>query len=110
MKLTEKQNQVMQKAMQLEEEYGRGNVFLRWINDYWRVCFIIHKKGDFAYMPLLTKETKVNGSILNALEQEGFLTGCDNQHDDNVDPNSWRSRPEEWFYVGSRIKTELVTE
>ena len=46
MKLTEKQNRIIQKAILLESEYGKGNVFLRWINDYWRVCFIIHNITD----------------------------------------------------------------
>jgi hypothetical protein len=110
MKLTEKQNQVIQKAKQLETEYGSGNVFIRWVNDYWRTCFIIHKQGDNTYKPLMTEGTKVNGTILKALGKKGLLTGCDNQHNDDVDPNSWRNKPEGWYYVGSRIKTDLVTE
>lgn len=110
MKLTNKQKQVVQKAKQLEAEYGKGNVFLRWINDYWRVCFIIHNKGDSTYKPLLTEDTKINRNILNALENKGLLTGCDNQHNEEADPNSWRSQSEGWYYVGNRIKTELITE
>lgn len=110
MKLTDKQKQVVQKAKQLEAEYGKGNVFLRWINDYWRVCFIIHNKGDSTYKPLLAEDTKINRSILNALENKGLLTGCDNRHNEEADPNSWRSQSERWYYVGNRIKTELITE
>lgn len=110
MKLTEKQKQVIQKEKQLEAEYGKGNVFLRWINDYWRVCFIIHNKGDSTYKPLLTEDTKINGVVLSSLENKGLLTGCDNQHNEEVDPDSWRSQPEGWHYIGIRIKTELITE
>lgn len=110
MKLTEKQNRIVQKAIQLESEYGKGNVFLRWINDYWRVCFIIHNIGDFTYKPLMTEDTKVNGVVLNALEKKGLLTGCDNQHREGADPNSWRNTSECWYYVGSQVKTELITD
>lgn len=110
MTLTKNQKQVVQKFIQLEAEYGNGNVFLRWINDYWRVRFIVHKRGDSTYTILMTEDAKVNGIVLNALEKKGLLTGCDNQHNDDVDPNSWINKPEGWYYVGSRIKTDLVTE
>lgn len=58
----------------------------------------------------MTQDAKVNGIILNALEKRGLLTGCDNQHKEGVDPNSWRNKSEDWYYVGRRIKTELIED
>lgn len=108
MKLTEKQKEVIERAKQLEKEYGNGNVFLRWINDYWNVCFVVHKIGDDKIFTHLKENMKVNKATLNALESKGLLTCCDNQHNEGQDPNSWRSKPEDWIIIGSRIKTELI--
>lgn len=46
MKLTQKQQEIVDKFLELENEYGKGNVFLRWINDYWNVMFVIHRIGQ----------------------------------------------------------------
>ena len=35
MKLTVAQQKIIDKAKELEQEHGQGNVFLRHINDYW---------------------------------------------------------------------------
>lgn len=45
MKLTQKQTELMNNAKRLEKEYGAGNIFLRYINDFWRLCFVVHRKG-----------------------------------------------------------------
>lgn len=106
MKLTQKQIEVVNKYKELETEYGKGNVFLRWVNDYWKVCFVIHKVGEETYKPFY--DYKVNGRVVNSLEEKGLFTGCDINHNENVDPNSWRNKPEVWHFIGSRIKTELL--
>lgn len=110
MKLTQKQQETVDRFLELESEYGKGNVFLRWINDYWKVCFVIHKIEEEIYKPLLSDCNRVNGKIINSLEEKGLLTCCDNKHNEDVTPNSWNSQPEGWGCVGSRIKTELLSE
>ena len=52
MKLTPKQNEVIEQYKYLESKYGKGNVFLRYINDFWRVRFIIHKTGEKECLPI----------------------------------------------------------
>lgn len=106
MELTEKQKEVIQEAIQLEKEYGKGNVFLRHINDYWGVCFIIHTCPDNMYKPLFTK--RVNRNIVNDLEKKNLLTRCDNYHNQDINPNDWSRWPGGRYCVGSRIKTELI--
>lgn len=46
MKLTPKQNELIEEYKRLESKYGKGNVFLRYVNDFWRIRFIIHKIGE----------------------------------------------------------------
>lgn len=53
MKLTPKQNEVIEQYKYLESKYGKGNVFLRYINDFWRVRFIIHKTGEKNVYPFM---------------------------------------------------------
>lgn len=48
---------------------------------------------------------KKNGVIINSLDRNNLLIGYDNKHKE-ADPNSWRSQPKNWFFVGSRIRTE----
>lgn len=105
MKLTLKQTELIEKYEQLEREYGKGNVFLRYVNDFWKIRFIIHKIGQTKYKPIY--DYKINGKIINALEKKNLFIGCDNNHKE-ADPNSWRGQPEGWFFVGSQIRTELL--
>lgn len=46
MKLTPKQNELIEEYKRLESKYGKGNVFLRYVNDFWKIRFIIHKIGE----------------------------------------------------------------
>ena len=46
MKLTPKQNELIEEYKRLESKYGKGNVFLRYVNDFWRIRFIVHKIGE----------------------------------------------------------------
>ena len=108
MKLTPKQKEVIDRYKALESEYGKGNVFLRWINDYWKVCFVVHKKGEDTFTFFGGDENRVNGRILNSFEEKGLLIPCDNAHNEGADPNSWRSQPEGWCFVGSKINVELA--
>lgn len=103
MKLTAKQNEVIEQYKYLESKYGKGNVFLRYINDFWRVRFIIHKTGEKECLPIY--DYKINGRVINSLDRNNLLIGYDNKHKE-ADPNSWRSQPKNWFFVGSRIRTE----
>lgn len=103
MKLTPKQNELIEKYKCLESKYGKGNVFLRYINNCWRIRFIIHKIGEKVYSPIYDYE--INGKVINSLEKKNLLVGYDNKHE-KADPNSWRSQPSDWYFVGSRIKTE----
>lgn len=103
MKLTLKQNELIEEYKRLESKYGEGNVFLRYVNDFWRIRFIIHKIGEKKYLPIY--DYKINGRTVNSLDRNNLLIGYDNKHKE-ADPNSWRSQPKNWFFVGSRIKTE----
>lgn len=103
MRLTPKQNEVIEKYKSLESKYGKGNVFLRYINDFWKVRFIIHKIDEKKYS--LISDYKINGKVIILLDKNNLLVGYDNKHE-KADPNSWRSQPQDWFFVGSRIRTE----
>ena len=109
MKLTKKQMETVNTFKELEAEHGKGNVFIRWINDYWKACFIIHKRGENTFKPLMNDRYRVNGKVLNALEEKGLMTCCDNNHNEDIDPNSWRIQPEGWAFIGAKIKTELLS-
>lgn len=78
-------------------------MFLRYVNDFWRIRFIIHKIGEKNYLPIY--DYKINGRVINSLDRNNLLIGYDNKHKE-ADPNSWRSQPKNWFFVGSRIRTE----
>lgn len=107
MKLTQKQTELINRAKELEKEYGAGNVFLRYINDFWRLCFVVHRKGENTYQPLY-HEGVINRKVINSLQKKGLTTGCDNMHNEDADPNGWRTQPEGWYYVGLRLKTECI--
>ena len=101
MKLTQKQMETINKFKELEIEHGKGNIFVRWINDYWKVCFIIHQKGEETYKPLLKDEYRINGKILNALEEKGLLQCQDTEHNKVENPNiAWNNGTK---VVGSTI-------
>lgn len=106
MKLTSKQIEIINRAKELENEHGKGNVFIRWINDYWRAMFIIHKQGEEVYSPKLIDENRVNSRIFNSLEEKGLTEYMDINHIKRKDPNLWMS--ENFIGLGSRIKTELI--
>lgn len=100
MKLTPKQTEVIEIYKHLQEVYGKGNVFLRYVNDFLKIRFIIHKSGQERYEPIY--DYKINGKIINALEKNALLVGCNINHD-KADPNSCRQP-----FVGSRIRMELL--
>ena len=52
MKFTQKQTELINEYKRLEKEYGEGNVFLRYINDFWKIRFIIHRSGKAEYKPI----------------------------------------------------------
>lgn len=106
MKLTEKQLQVINRAKQLETEHGQGNIFIRWINDYWKACFIIHKAGNDNYDIKLSGENKINGRILNALQEKGLIQTMDTNHIEREDFNTFRS--DKFIPLGGRVRTELI--
>lgn len=64
MKLTPKQNELIEEYKRLESKYGKGNVFLRYVNDFWRIRFIIHKIGEKNYLPIY--DYKINGRVINS--------------------------------------------
>lgn len=88
MKLTQKQQETVDRFHDLEKEYGKGNVFLRWINDYWKVMFVIHRKGEEKFETHLENSFKVNGKVLKALEGYGLLQ-CQNVNHEKVDNDNW---------------------
>ena len=106
MKLTQKQTELIELYKLLEREYGRGNVFFRYINDYHRIEFVIHDTIGSDVFTILFRY-KINGKVINVLEDKGLMIGRDNFHKE-ADPNSWRSQPKEWRYVGYQIRTELL--
>ena len=106
MNLTKSQEQIVNKAKQLEQQYGEGNVFVRWINDYWRVMFIVHHANETNFNCKLEEQYKVNGRAVNALMNKGLTEIVDNEHNIMDDPNDCKYIDNK-FCVGSRIKTEL---
>lgn len=86
MKLTQKQQKTVDRFLELEDEYGKGNVFIRWINNYWNTMFIVHQKEEEKIETHLQESFKVNGRILNALEQKGLLQCQDINHEIVKDP------------------------
>lgn len=105
MKLTATQQKVIDKAKELENEYGKSNVFLRYINDYWNVLFIIHKQGEINYKTILNDKNKINGKIINSLQEKGLLQIMDNNHTVLNNANDIKYDSDR-FLVGSRIITE----
>lgn len=107
MKLTNSRQKVIDRAKDLEQEYGKGNVFLRYINDYWKAMFIIHNQNETTFKTMLQDVNKVNGKIINSLEEKGLLQIMDNKH--NILNNAMDVKyDKERYLVGSRIATELV--
>lgn len=107
MKLTIAQQKVINKAKELEKEHGKGNVFLRYINDYWNILFVIHKQGETSYKPIFGDENKINSKIINSLQEKGLIQIMDNNHivlNDVMDIKYSNER----FLVGSRIITEVI--
>lgn len=101
MKLTQKQRETVDRFLELEKEYGKGNVFIRWINNYWNTMFVIHQKGEEKIESHLKDSFKVNRRILNALEMKGLLQCQDINHEKVENPNTaWRDGIQ---VVGSRI-------
>ena len=101
MKLTQKQQKVVDRFNKLEKEYGKGNVFVRWINDYWKTMFIIHKKGKEKIEFFQDESFKINGRILRALEEKGMLQCQDINYENVENPDiAWRNGTK---VVGSRI-------
>ncbi len=105
MKLTKPQIDLIQQVKKLEEEYGQGNIFIRYVTPLWHHCFVVHKKGDDVFRPLC-KIKQPHGRVIHSLEAKGLATGCDYMHEDDADPNDWRHKPAGWCYIGIRIKTE----
>ena len=101
MKLTQKQQEIVDRFLELENEYGKGNVFLRWINNYWNVMFIIHRMGEENFETHFQEAFKVNGGSLNALEKKGLLQCQDINHEEVENPNI--ASYEGIQVVGSRI-------
>ena len=88
MKLTQKQQEVVDRFLELEKEYGKGNVFIRWINNYWNTMFVIHQKDAETFEPHLTDSFKVNGRVLNALTEKGLIKYMDIHHEEMEEPNA----------------------
>ena len=103
MTLTKQQQNLVNEAIQLESEYGKGNVFLRYVNDYFKVQFLIHIKNSNTVEFKLSHTNKPNMRILNGLKEKGLLTCCDFEHNPNVDSNDRNIK-----VIGSRILTELI--
>lgn len=87
MKLTQKQQETIDRFLELENEYGKGNVFIRWINPYWNTMFIIHQKGEEKFDCQLHNSFKVNGRVIKALEEKGMLQCQDINHEKVENPN-----------------------
>ena len=101
MKLTQKQQETVNRFLELESEYGKGNVFLRWINNYWNTMFVIHKIGEKNIEAHFQESFKVNGRILNALEEKGLLQCQDINHENVEEPT--KALYDGIKVIGSRI-------
>lgn len=106
MKLTIAQQKVVDRAKELEVKHGQGNVFIRWIGNSAR--FIVHKKNDETVVALFSSDDKIGKRVLDSLDNKGLLTFCDCQHNKEINPNDWRNKPDDWCFVGARIKTEVL--
>lgn len=86
MKLTKKQQEVVDRFLKLEKEYGEGNVFIRWINDFWKYAFIIHKKNEMVYSSHFIQDQSlcIHGKVINSLNKMGILQ-CQDIHHNKVE-------------------------
>lgn len=103
MKFTQKQTELINEYKRLEKEYGEGNVFLRYINDFWKIRFIIHSSGQTEYKPIY--DYRINGKIINGLQKNKMLVGYDTEHKE-ADPNNYTNYKEGVYFLGSRIILE----
>lgn len=87
MKLTKKQQEVVDKFMELEEKHGKGNIFIRYINDSWKAMFVVHKTDSDKIDITFKDEYKVNGKVLNSLQSAGMIECRDIHHKKVEDPN-----------------------
>lgn len=108
MKLTPKQKEIIDKAIELEHGLVADEVFIRFVNDRYGYCFVFHKKGsryfnaafEYGFNPI-----KINLRTLKSLCEKGVLEDVDIQH--NPCPSCMHSTEE---YLGVRVKTELFKE
>ena len=108
MKLTVPQQKVIDISKELEDKYGKGNVFIRWVNGHENIRFAIHQKNTRTASVLLSDNDVINRRVLESLDRKGLITCCDTQHNDNVDPNDCLGKDNGVFFLGSRIKTEVL--
>lgn len=105
--LTPAQLALVKTAIDLENEYGKGNVFMRYIDCLRRICFIVHYYNEKTYK--VVDKYKINRKVVNGLEAKGVTSCCDSQHKHDVEPNSYKYRTDDVCYVGMRICTECVS-
>ena len=82
--MTNGERAVVERFLLLEDEFGKGNVFVRWMNGYW---FIIYKAGEENYSMQFNPERKINSRILNSLVAKGFVRYMDIDHKEVEDTN-----------------------
>lgn len=83
MKLTPKQKEIIDKAIELEHGPVADEVFIRFVNDRYGYCFVFHKKGsryfnaafEYGFNPI-----KINLRTLKSLCEKGVLEDVDIQH------------------------------
>lgn len=104
---TKAQKELFEKAINLEKQYGRGNVFLRYINDCWRIRFVIHEKGARGYKTIFQPHTEANGRVVNTLERKGYIEFVNSMHQVMQNKNNYAYDAEtDTWCIGGRLKTE----
>lgn len=101
MQFTEQQKEFLKQYAELEKKYGKGNVFIRYVNDFWKCRFVVHHKGDLVFTLL---DPQIHGRVVTSLQKRGVIKSYDIHHN-VVDANDRSVTP-----VGGRIDLSKLKE
>lgn len=105
--LSRKEWELLQQVKELERNYEKEDIFIRFMGFPPRPQFILHQKGSHAYETLYhIKRPKI--STIMRLMDHGLATRCDHLHNEDVDPDNWWGRDKDWMYLGIRIRTDYA--
>ena len=77
MQFTEQQKAFIKQYAEFEKKYGKGNVFIRYVNGFWKCRFIVHYKGDFGFTQL---DPQIHERVVTSLQKRGVIKSYDIHH------------------------------